>query len=109
MVTAEEPVAFGLIKSLAHPGGSITGLAVVGGPEIYGKNLELLTDILPKGSRTGGSGQAHPPPAVEGRSVEYGRAQSQPPKVPRTVARPTGPRLWADCSQSLTDVNQRDR
>ena len=53
MVTAEEPVAFGLIKSLAHPGGSITGLAVVGGPEIYGKNLEWLTEVLPKGSRIG--------------------------------------------------------
>ena len=53
MVTAEEPVAFGLIKSLAHPGGSITGLAVVGGPEIYGKNLEWLTEVLSKGSRIG--------------------------------------------------------
>jgi len=53
MVTAEEPVAFGLIKSLAHPGGTITGLAIVGGPEIYGKNLELLTEVLPKGTRIG--------------------------------------------------------
>jgi ABC-type uncharacterized transport system substrate-binding protein len=53
MVTAEEPVAFGLIKSLARPGGNLTGLAIVGGLDIYGKNLELLTEVLPKGTRIG--------------------------------------------------------
>jgi putative ABC transport system substrate-binding protein len=53
MISAEEPVAFGLVKSLARPGGTITGLAIVGGPEIYGKNLELLTEVLPKGTRIG--------------------------------------------------------
>ena len=53
MTTAEEPVAFGLAKSLARPGGNITGVAVVPGAEIYGKILELLTEVLPKGARIG--------------------------------------------------------
>jgi putative ABC transport system substrate-binding protein len=53
MTTAEEPVSFGLVKSLARPGGNITGVAVVAGPEIYGKNLELLTAVLPQGTRIG--------------------------------------------------------
>jgi|SoiMethySBSTD1v2_1073268.scaffolds.fasta_scaffold533203_1 putative ABC transport system substrate-binding protein len=53
MTTAEEPVAFGLVKSLAHPGGNITGVAIVAGPELYGKNLELLTAVLPQGARIG--------------------------------------------------------
>jgi putative ABC transport system substrate-binding protein len=53
MTTAQEPVSFGLVKSLAHPGGNITGVAVVAGPEIYGKNLELLTAVLPPGARIG--------------------------------------------------------
>ena len=53
MTTAEEPVSFGLVKSLAHPGGNITGVAIVPGPEIYGKNLELLTAVLPPGARIG--------------------------------------------------------
>jgi len=51
MTMAEDPVGAGLVKSLAHPGGSITGLTIVAGPEIYGKNLELLKEILPKGAR----------------------------------------------------------
>jgi len=51
MTMAEDPIGAGLVKSLAHPGGSITGLTIVAGPEIYGKNLELLKEILPKGAR----------------------------------------------------------
>jgi putative ABC transport system substrate-binding protein len=53
MTTAEEPVHFGLVKSLARPGGNITGVAVVAGPEIYGKKLEMLTAALPPGARMG--------------------------------------------------------
>src|SRR5712691_5546202 len=53
MTSAEEPVHFGLAKSLARPGGNITGLTNVPGPEIFGKNLELLTEGLPPGARIG--------------------------------------------------------
>jgi putative ABC transport system substrate-binding protein len=53
MTTAEEPVHFGLVKSLAHPGGNITGVALVTSPEIYGKMLEWLTAVLPPGARIG--------------------------------------------------------
>jgi putative ABC transport system substrate-binding protein len=53
MTTAEEPVHFGLVKSLARPGGNITGVAIAAGPEIYGKMLELLTTVLPQGARIG--------------------------------------------------------
>jgi putative ABC transport system substrate-binding protein len=51
MTRAEEPVRLGLVKSLARPGGNITGIAIVAGPEIYGKNLELLKAILPGRAR----------------------------------------------------------
>jgi putative ABC transport system substrate-binding protein len=53
MIAAEEPVHFGLAKSLAHPGGNLTGVAVVPDAEIYGKILELLTAVLPPGARIG--------------------------------------------------------
>jgi putative ABC transport system substrate-binding protein len=47
MTRAEEPVRLGLVKRLARPGGNITGIAIVAGAEIYGKNLELLKAVLP--------------------------------------------------------------
>src|SRR6185295_462536 len=45
------PVAEGLIASLARPGGNITGLSQAGGPELAGKRLELLKEVFPKISR----------------------------------------------------------
>jgi ABC-type uncharacterized transport system substrate-binding protein len=45
-----DPVASGFVASLAQPSGNITGLTV-GGPELYGKRLELLKETVPSVSR----------------------------------------------------------
>jgi putative tryptophan/tyrosine transport system substrate-binding protein len=50
MVGVGDPVGSGLVASLARPGGNITGLAVLD-PEIVGKQLEFLKDVLPTVSR----------------------------------------------------------
>ena len=47
---ASDPVAFGFIKSLAHPGGNLTGVATMFSDTI-GKSLELLHSILPAATR----------------------------------------------------------
>jgi putative tryptophan/tyrosine transport system substrate-binding protein len=45
-----DPVANGFVASLARPGGNITGLSSLA-PEISGKQLELLKEIVPRLSR----------------------------------------------------------
>jgi len=50
MVQGGDPVGSGFVASLARPGGNITGLATLR-PELSGKRLELLTEIVPKLSR----------------------------------------------------------
>jgi putative ABC transport system substrate-binding protein len=50
MVAAGDPVAVGLVESLARPGGNITGLSQMN-VELGGKRLELLKEIVPKLSR----------------------------------------------------------
>jgi putative ABC transport system substrate-binding protein len=45
-----DPVAAGLVASLARPGGNITGLATISA-EVVGKQLELLKRVAPKVSR----------------------------------------------------------
>ena len=45
-----DPVASGFVASLARPGGNITGMSNLS-PEISGKQLEILKDIVPKLSR----------------------------------------------------------
>jgi putative ABC transport system substrate-binding protein len=43
-----DPIRLGLVSSLAHPGGNITGVSVDAGIEIWGKRVELLAEALPK-------------------------------------------------------------
>jgi putative tryptophan/tyrosine transport system substrate-binding protein len=50
MASAGDPVAIGLVESLARPGGNISGLSQIA-PELAGKRLELLKEIVPKLSR----------------------------------------------------------
>ena len=52
MVTTADPVATGLIDSLARPGGNITGLTRLTA-ELSGKRLELLKEVVPRMSRVG--------------------------------------------------------
>jgi putative tryptophan/tyrosine transport system substrate-binding protein len=51
MVNAGDPVGTGLVSSLGHPGGNVTGLSTTAGPEIYGKKLALLREAIPSLSR----------------------------------------------------------
>ena len=60
-----DPVGNGFVASLARPGGNITGLATFR-PELSGKQLELLKEIVPKLSRV----------AVFGTSAYPGNAQA---------------------------------
>jgi putative ABC transport system substrate-binding protein len=52
MTYVGDPVARGLIVSLARPGGNITGLTSVS-PDLAGKRLELLKETVPRLSRVG--------------------------------------------------------
>src|SRR5262245_28406075 len=52
VVSAGDPVERGLIKSLAQPGGNITGHAAFA-EELAGKRVEILKETLPKSTRIG--------------------------------------------------------
>ena len=65
MTQDPDPVGNGFVASLARPGGNITGLSTLS-PELSGKRLELLKEIVPKLSRV----------AVLGTSTNASNAQS---------------------------------
>jgi putative ABC transport system substrate-binding protein len=52
MATGADPVGFGLVTSLSHPGGNVTGLANFA--EVLGaKQIDLLRELIPRLSRLG--------------------------------------------------------
>ena len=61
---AVDPVADGLVASIAHPGGNLTGLTMATGYELAGKRLELLKDIVGDLSRVAVLGNPGNPPYV---------------------------------------------
>ena len=48
-----DPIAMGLVASIARPGGNITGVAIAAGLEIIGKRMGLLVEAMPKLSTVG--------------------------------------------------------
>ena len=64
MTQVGDPVGSGFVASLARPGGNITGLSTLA-PELSGKRLEILREVVPKLSRV----------AVLGTSTTPGYAQ----------------------------------
>jgi putative ABC transport system substrate-binding protein len=65
MMNDPDPVGHGIVASLARPGGNITGLSTLA-PDLSGKQLELLKEIVPKLSRV----------SVLGSSTQPGNAQT---------------------------------
>jgi len=64
MAQDPDPIGSGFVASLARPGGNITGLSTLA-PELSGKRLEILREVVPKLSRV----------AVLGFSTQPGNAQ----------------------------------
>ena len=52
MVSVADPVGAGLVASLARPGGNVTGLSRQG-PDLIGKQFQLLKEALPRTTRVG--------------------------------------------------------
>jgi ABC-type uncharacterized transport system substrate-binding protein len=47
MVAVGDPIGSGLVASLGHPGGNLTGLVSIA-PDLEGKRLELLKEVVPR-------------------------------------------------------------
>jgi putative ABC transport system substrate-binding protein len=73
---ASEPVGDGLVASLARPGGNVTGLSTLQ-PDLAGKRLEILREIIPGLSRLAVLANGHSPIAI----LNVGEVQAAAPKL----------------------------
>ena len=81
MPLSSDPVGLGLVESLAHPGGNITGLSQMA-PELGEKRIQLLKEMLPKVSH---AMAVLWNPAYAGMRARFEQAQVAAPAVGLTV------------------------
>ena len=53
VMIAGDPIAGGLVKNLARPGGNVTGVSINAGIEIYAKRLQILKEAVPSMAKVG--------------------------------------------------------
>lgn len=53
MATSGDPSISGVVKSLARPGGNVTGFHIMAPPELGGQRLQILREVVPRLSRVG--------------------------------------------------------
>jgi putative ABC transport system substrate-binding protein len=70
MAISTDPLGTGFVSSLAHPGGNVTGLSNIA-PELSGKRLELLKDVVPGLTRVAFLWN----PDVRGAVLDYNQAE----------------------------------
>ena len=77
-ISVGAPVEIGLVQSLAHPGGNMTGITFEAATETYGKRLQILKEIIPNLKRVGVLGAVGDPnvgfamTSLEGSAPELG-------------------------------------
>jgi len=92
VTVVNDPVAAGFVASVARPGGNITGLSMMS-PEVVGKQLELLRQVVPKISRV----------AVLANPTNPGSAPQL--RQAEVVARALGMRLQPLEARSLSEID----
>ena len=60
MAPVADPLATGLVQSIARPGGNLTGMSMAG-PDLSGKRLQILRDIMPNVEALGFVGASRDP------------------------------------------------
>ena len=86
LTSGGDPVGSGLVDSVARPGGNVTGLSLMV-PDIGGKRLEMLQELLPAMRRVAVIwNAANPYPALVLKNIQA--AARRPPKHLASLCRP---------------------
>ena len=97
-----DPVASGLISSLARPGANLTGVSVEAGPEIIAKRLQLMKEALPSAAKVTYLFAGHHPDGIDAVARRLGMVVTESflPQVDEGQLR----RSFAHMAEQRTDA-----
>jgi hypothetical protein len=103
-----DPVPFGIVESLARPGGNITGVSTDAGLEIWGKRLDLLREAVPGISKVGflASRVLWESPIAIGSAARCGRTDGHFAHWPASRRGPPGAKNIDACSRASHRATQ---
>jgi len=102
-VAVYDPVEIGLVPSLGRPGGNITGVAVaVSAPDISGKRMQLLKDLVPSLKRV--AMLSHPPHPTNALQLQGTEAAARALGVQLEAVPVRGPKDFAPALKALRGV-----
>jgi putative ABC transport system substrate-binding protein len=84
MALVLDPVGSGLIQSLAHPGGNVTGLSMMTNVDLNSKRLELLKAVIPRLSHV--AVMWNPDHPLHHREVDHLKARASPLEIELSFA-----------------------
>ena len=99
LAAVSDPVGAGLVKSLARPGGNVTGLSQLV-DELAGKRLELLRELLPKVTRISVLASGINPADTQ-RRLEYIRAAAKQLGIQLLVQYSKGAEDWPRAFETM--------
>jgi putative ABC transport system substrate-binding protein len=102
MAPATDPIGSGFVKSLAHPGGNVTGMANMVGDAI-GKGVELLHTVLPSAKRIAVLGSNNPT-----RPQQYELADAAMKSLGLETVRIVAPPTPGDLAQAFETMKQEN-
>lgn len=96
VVWMADPIAYGLISSLARPGGNITGVVSESGLGTWAKRLELLQNIVPAATKFGLLATVGVRDDVQGRYIREQAARLSIELLPHALEPPLSERSYGE-------------
>jgi len=96
-----DPIRFGLVSSLAHPGGNITGVSFDAGTELWGKRLEILAEVAPRLRRAAFVGPRAALDGAGGKATREAAARLGIDLVDASVATPVNEQAYRNTFETI--------
>ena len=97
-----DPTSYGIVSSIARPGGNVTGISVEAGLEIWAKRLQILRELIPNSTTVGFIGASLTWDGPQGRAMQAAARQAGILLVGPSIAPPIREEAYRHAFEAMT-------